>query len=145
MDKKEQARQRAKAYYTANKEKVKNRVRAWNKANPGCQEKRTRLYKELVETCEIIKVYYGCANPKCNWKGEYHPRMLDFHHQNPENKAFSISAKRSKKMFAEINKCCVLCKNCHALVTFGELDASSFQICWIDSQGLPVVGIPTFL
>ena len=40
---------------------------------------------------------------------------LDFHHSNPENKKFQISSiKLNKKDFIEeLNKCILLCANCH--------------------------------
>ena len=54
----------------------------------------------------------GCA--KCGEKRIY---VLDFHHINPENKAYDINKMRIsyslEKIQAEIDKCVVLCSNCH--------------------------------
>lgn len=56
---------------------------------------------------------------KCKRCGENHPACLTFHHTNPAEKtmdvARAVSTYRSiKKILEEINKCEVLCCNCHA-------------------------------
>jgi hypothetical protein len=65
-----------------------------------------RQYKE-VHPCE-----------KC---GEKHPVCLDFHHKDPETKLSTVSELTVgmvslEKLKAEIDKCQVLCRNCHAKV-----------------------------
>lgn len=54
--------------------------------------------------------------------GENHPSCLEFHHRNPEDKDFNIAGFATKQMFndkkqqvilKEIDKCDVLCSNCH--------------------------------
>jgi len=53
----------------------------------------------------------------CEVCGENHPACLDFHHIDPSQKKFSVSAKRDrpslKQLQEEIAKCQVLCANCH--------------------------------
>ena len=57
---------------------------------------------------------------KCVRCGESHPATLTFHHKNPSTKSFAIgdstlALKVSfKRLLAEIDKCEVLCANCHA-------------------------------
>src|ERR1017187_10213051 len=55
---------------------------------------------------------------KCQSCGEDHPACLHFHHRNPSEKEFGISRGitlwSKKKILAEIEKCDVLCANCHA-------------------------------
>jgi hypothetical protein len=46
------------------------------------------------------------------------PNCLDFHHVNPKNKKFplmigNIYAHSNEKIIKELNKCILLCKNCH--------------------------------
>jgi len=44
---------------------------------------------------------------------------LDWHHVNPDEKDFTISARRGvsiDKLWAEIKKCVLVCKNCHAMI-----------------------------
>lgn len=53
----------------------------------------------------------------CSICGETHPATLDFHHRNPNEKEINISnAARSygeERLKKEIDKCDVLCSNCH--------------------------------
>lgn len=61
-----------------------------------------RKYKETL-SCEVC--------------GENHPACLEFHHIDPSQKKFSVSARRDrpslKQLQEEIAKCRVLCANCH--------------------------------
>ena len=90
--------------------------RSWHQRN---REKRlTKVYERkaaIHEYIQDIKNQLYCAD--C---GERHPAVLQFHHLNSEDKAFSIgkavnrgfSLDRIKK---EMQKCVVLCANCHAI------------------------------
>jgi len=55
---------------------------------------------------------------KCSRCG-YHkyPELLEFHHKNPEEKEFSIALRGHSRSWArvkaEIEKCALLCANCH--------------------------------
>ena len=66
-----------------------------------------------------IKLQRGCENPDCQWEGEFHPHMLHFHHLVPSTKEQTVAylIKHSSLLTArkEIDKCEVLCANCHAL------------------------------
>lgn len=62
-----------------------------------------------------LKLSLGCA--KCGYKKC--ARALHFHHLDPQNKGFEISWATFKgisieKLKAEIEKCQLLCSNCHA-------------------------------
>lgn len=55
---------------------------------------------------------------KCSRCPENHPACLDFHHLNPNEKDFSVTAIANgtyskKRIMKEIEKCEVLCSNCH--------------------------------
>jgi hypothetical protein len=54
---------------------------------------------------------------KCERCGEDHPATLDFHHINPAEKEYAVSSLVRNKQFAkakkEVEKCEVLCANCH--------------------------------
>ena len=61
------------------------------------------------------KIEKGCK--LCGYNN--HPAALHFHHREEENKLFEISQWHSRvhaldTLFTEINKCDVLCANCHA-------------------------------
>lgn len=58
------------------------------------------------------------GKPCLDCGGVFHPVAMSFHHRDPATKSFSIGAKvtRSKeKILAEIEKCDLLCANCHMI------------------------------
>ncbi len=75
------------------------------------QRKRVR---NTADRLSVLRAEKGCE--RC---GEKHPACLDFHHRDETTKLFNISlaGSRGKKtveqMQAEIDKCAVLCSNCH--------------------------------
>lgn len=88
------------------------------------------LKPKLYAFLAAVKLYYGCCNPGCCWDGPYDPFMLDFHHIDPASKENDVSQiRKPTKLFEEINKCTVLCANCHRLETWGQLDCSQCQRC----------------
>ncbi len=60
----------------------------------------------------------NCGYNKCN-------RALEFHHLDPQTKSFGISLKgytRSwKAVKAELDKCILVCSNCHQEIHAGQL------------------------
>lgn len=92
-----------------------------------CQSKQEKIHYEdrkeavLARTLnakernfEYIKQQKSCGCAKCGEKRFY---VLDFHHKNPEEKEYNINTMRVsyslEKIQAEIDKCVVLCSNCH--------------------------------
>lgn len=73
---------------------------------------RQRTKKQLVEykggKCEV------CGYNRCLYS-------LGFHHLNPQDKEFSVSSKIAplKILKKEVDKCKLLCSNCHGEVHFG--------------------------
>lgn len=64
---------------------------------------------------------YKLEHP-CTCCGEDEPAVLEFHHLDPNEKDFQISDGQFKKweaVMTEINKCAVLCANCHKKVHAG--------------------------
>lgn len=128
---------KAKAWRAENKDKVlatnrKADRKARTRKRGNCKEwqQRQRQYKDAV------KMYYGCLNLSCLWEGEYTPDMLDFHHVDSEAKAIEVSKFMAKsKLYQEINKCSVLCANCHRRVTSGEIDDADLTRCHVDTEG----------
>ena len=61
-----------------------------------------RLHELKVNGCAI------CGYDKCDIS-------LDFHHSNPKDKKYNINLYRiaNKDLTDELNKCVLLCKNCH--------------------------------
>lgn len=74
-----------------------------------------------------LAIEYGggkCA--VCSYKKS--KRALTFHHLNPHEKDFGLSARGLTRSWAkiveELNKCVLLCANCHAEVHDGVLQLS---------------------
>lgn len=68
---------------------------------------------------------------KCSLCPENFIRCLDFHHLDPGGKDFSIAQEVGDisiaRMLKELQKCSVLCKNCHVKVHEGIIDGSSLK------------------
>lgn len=105
-------------YYNtmAHKDKDKKREyeRRWYKgkgkekrkaANDRWKKKRREEFKEFKRSLKCIRC------------GEGHVACLDFHHKDPLKKDISIGAAvniwSQKRLINEINKCEILCSNCH--------------------------------
>ena len=92
-------RKASKVYYEKNKEAVKARTKATKEAN----KVKWASYKSTL-SC----VYCGYNE---------HPAALDFHHvvRGPGNaKVYKLAADNSwTRLWQEIQKCIVLCSNCH--------------------------------
>ena len=63
---------------------------------------------------------------KCEICGESHPACLDFHHRDPEEKDIEIAravnrGRSIEKIKQEIDKCQVLCANCHRKLHYAGL------------------------
>jgi hypothetical protein len=66
--------------------------------------KRTKI--KLVE-------YKGGKCERCGY--DKYPEVLEFHHKDPNEKDFSISGKSwsFERLKKEVDKCILLCANCH--------------------------------
>jgi len=75
--------------------------------------------QERVERGQIFKQkcvdYKGGKCERCGYSA--HNCALDFHHNDPEEKDFGIGYQRrtkfDDKIMAELDKCSLLCSNCH--------------------------------
>lgn len=75
---------------------------------------------------------YGCRNPNCGWKLPFEPYQLEFHHIRPDEKESEIGRMASwslSKLVDEMNKCVVLCRNCHVCVHRGNLQVAEDDLC----------------
>lgn len=64
--------------------------------------------------------YLGGKRCKCCGVDSFPKVCYDFHHLNPALKDFEISKSSGKKwseVEKELDKCVVVCKNCHAILT----------------------------
>lgn len=88
-------------HYLQNRESEKKRIK--------------RRREEIREWCKQIK-----RTLKCNRCPQNHPATLQFHHNDPTRKELAIAVAvtngwSKKKIMAEMEKCEVLCANCHAI------------------------------
>src|SRR5690606_10576655 len=81
---------------------------------------RRRRGDERKRLLNGIKLRRGCA--RCGYRE--HAAALDFDHKDPNKKKFNISTRyihaTDSDLMAELNKCEVLCANCHRVRTFEE-------------------------
>lgn len=98
------------------KEYQRNYQRGWHQRN---KIKRNALIRKrktaMNEYIQSIKSQLCCVD--C---GQRHPATLHFHHLNSEDKQFNIGGAVRKgfgpnRIKKEIEKCIVLCANCHAI------------------------------
>jgi hypothetical protein len=84
------------------------------------KEKIKEYKNKNLEVMRAYKANCGC----CLCKKEFEPVALDFHHKE-DNKEFGIANRIHmswKSLLVEIEKCVVLCANCHRKVHAGLLD-----------------------
>ena len=79
------------------------------------RKKRTEKHRRFVRhVIGEIKLILGCKH--CGY--DKSPYALDFHHRDPDVKSFYVASYASKRVLAvleEIEKCDVLCANCHRI------------------------------
>ena len=80
--------------------------------------------KKIIERNREFLKKYRESHP-CEKCGESHVACLDFHHKNREDKEIEVSIMVRKGMsleriIKEIEKCMVLCRNCHAKLHYQE-------------------------
>ncbi len=106
-------------YYDDNREKHKKDV-----------SKRKKIYrKTFTKIINSIKIKYGCKTCK-----ETEVCCLDFHHLDNNKKKFNISdiygnSFSIEKIIIEINKCVVLCSNCHRKVHANLIKVNESMLC----------------
>ena len=98
-------------------------VQKWKDKNPDQVREYHRLRKQeqTKKIRQFINEYKSnCTCRKCN---ETRIHVLDFHHVDPNEKDFDIgsaSKYSTKKLKVELEKCIILCRNCHADFHFLE-------------------------
>lgn len=110
-------------YYYRNQEAQQERARAWRAANPGKAQAASRAHHEQERVLlSSLKVGKSCAD--CAWEcTEANYQAFDWDHRPGVVKVFAISQahrtpRRSREeILAEVAKCDLRCRNCHAIVT----------------------------
>lgn len=84
-----------------------------------CTSRRTTERQRKMKKVMIDYKGGRCQNKNCSTPGGYNRSIngLEFHHMDPTKKEFSISQMRhsvmSEKVKKELDKCILLCANCH--------------------------------
>jgi hypothetical protein len=109
---KEKNREYQKKHYSQNKEYYLNKAK----------ESKLRVKEQFEQYKKTLK---------CEVCGENHPATLDFHHKNPSEKEIIISESIWRwswnSIKKEIDKCSVLCSNCHRKLHYEEKMAGGGQ------------------
>lgn len=106
-----------KKYLEANKEKRYSRRREWYQEN----KPRMKKYRDdlLLHRNNFLATLKNVPCMECGNK--YPPYVMDFDHREPQEKEFTISGKKIQlpisKLLEEIEKCDVVCANCHRIRT----------------------------
>lgn len=109
----------ARKYYHANKEKSSARNKLWRAANKEHIRTKQREDKRLRKLKAVE--YLGGRCDKCG--GDWHPTIFEFHHLDPTAKDRDPSKMLQlswERLTAELDKCQLLCANCHRLVHYEE-------------------------
>ena len=74
-----------------------------------------RVKQREIKIKQLLQEYKSTLSCKC---GESHISCIDFHHTDPKTKITSIAHAVGrgwgwKKILSEIEKCTVMCSNCH--------------------------------
>lgn len=131
----EAVRARKLAYYSdpdvKARKKIKEAARYVAKRDMLLARQRARR-KERKAFIDAVSLKYGCQNPGCEWGGKLESYQLDFHHLDPKLKEIEVAKMCSwsfDKIVAEINKCVVLCRNCHPKADRGLVAINEFHLC----------------
>jgi len=104
-----------KQYYLKNRDKIILHRKKWQQSKKGRLSLKIRNEKNYIKHRNIMRELKinGCAicgYDKCI-------NALDFHHTNPKDKKFNLNIKNigrtGKTIIGEVNKCILLCANCH--------------------------------
>jgi hypothetical protein len=103
-----------KGWKEANEEKMRQYRRDWYQRN------KEHAKGKVLERKATIKRWFKDmkSSLKCNRCSEDNPACLEFHHSNPDEKEHIITQMVScgwsvEKIKEEMEKCEVLCANCH--------------------------------
>lgn len=93
-------------------------MRKWTAEQKAAQKARIVEYRRKLKVRMIA--YKGGSCQICGY--DKHPAALEFHHRNPADKKFKLSGNSLKfeAVRAELDKCDLLCANCHR-----EVEANS--------------------
>ena len=107
-----------------NADKMRGYRNEWYERNKITEREKAKIRqsKRREEFKQWYKEYK--SNLKCSVCEFSHPAALDFHHIDPSEKEFTLGSIREsiskEKFLKEIEKCVVLCANCHRIHHYEE-------------------------
>lgn len=114
----------ARRHYKKDTRKYINRAGKWSKENPSKRKKIALESAKKIsrEQKRLAVEYKGGKCVDCN--GVFHQSVYDFHHVNPSDKDYHVSTFLSARGFEaakeELDKCVLLCCNCHRIRHYNE-------------------------
>ena len=104
------------AYYAANREEEIKRVRVRQALTLGFLRD---LRRRPCQDCG----------------GTFAPWVMDFDHREPSEKSFNVTSSRAmlmsrSRLMVEIEKCDIVCANCHAVRTYEWVRANKHTLSW---------------
>lgn len=88
-----------------------------------CHREEIRLINlDKREYLDKYKTQAGCAD--CGLRNDEHPEVFDFDHRPGTDKHFNLARAINltwKRLLAEIEKCDVVCANCHRIRTAARM------------------------
>lgn len=100
---------------------------ARNRAEHPERERATRQARHKAKREFLVSLKISCC--RC---GENHPACLDFHHRDPATKDVNISQVAGnislKRLREEVQKCEVICSNCHRKLHWDEKHDSAAAV-----------------
>ena len=106
-------------HYYRNKEKYAEKARKWREENK--EYNRTKQREDKRKRKEQAIKYLGGHCNRC--KQTFHPAVYEFHHLDPATKDRDPSKMLQlswTRLQAELDKCVLLCANCHRLTHYEE-------------------------
>ena len=92
----------------------------WRKYHGRCKDCQREFIKGKKRELKLAAIQY--KGGKCSLCPESEPVCLEFHHIDPSTKEFEIATAgylMSGRMKRELDKCVILCSNCHHKVHAG--------------------------
>jgi len=113
-----------KEWYFENRERMRELRKKWYENNKDSERDKAKV-RQKKRRDDFNEWYYDYKSKlSCIRCGFSHPAALDFHHRDRGDKEFDPSRMRDstnkKKFLLEIEKCDVLCANCHRIHHYNE-------------------------
>lgn len=116
-------------WYLDNRERMRELRKKWYDSNKESEQDKAKI-RQKKRREDFNKWYYEYKSTlSCVQCGFSHPAAIDFHHRDRNDKEFNPSQMRDytnkERFLKEIEKCDVLCANCHRILHYNEWNKPS--------------------